>query len=120
MSFSAVGIPYVAGGRDVTGADCYGVAALASRALFGVDLPAHPAADVAADAGWRPVPIGAERAGDFAEMHTIAADGVRLHCGLVMTPGRLLTTTEATGSVVLGYTARRTHGIVRFWRAASR
>lgn len=34
-----IGIPYVARGRSLVGADCWGVVLLASRALFGRELP---------------------------------------------------------------------------------
>lgn len=110
------GIPYAAGGSDWDGADCYGLARIAGAEVFGVALPAVDAA-ITDGGGWRPVADGDERGGDVAEMRTIVDGAERLHCGLVLRPGELLTTSAATGSHIVRYDARRRRGIVRFWRA---
>jgi cell wall-associated NlpC family hydrolase len=111
-----IGIPYRDGGRTRDGADCYGVAAIASLALFGRPLPG-PGEAFAKAANWRPVAIGGEAAGDVAECRTIVDGGEHLHCALVLAPGVILTTTAATGSIRVRYSPRNTLGIIRFWRA---
>lgn len=86
-----VGIPYVEGGRDMRGADCWGVVLLAARRLWGLELPEYfySPADVLAQARdlieretagprWRevPLPVGP------GAVHVFRIKGHETHCGV--------------------------------------
>jgi len=98
-----VGLPYAAGGRDRSGADCWGLCLMVWREVFGLDVPEYggvrwdPASSAEvgaligreAEAGWDPVEPGSERPGDAILMRmrghpihvgVVVADGLMLHC----------------------------------------
>jgi len=110
----ALAIPFVAHGRDRSGADCWGLVTLAYRDLRSVDLPAHHDAyagigpDDARDLraamrgrreGWSPRSMGSELPGDVA---LIRVGRCPVHVGLVIdADARWLTIchTKAAGGV---------------------
>jgi cell wall-associated NlpC family hydrolase len=108
-----VGVPWVDKGRDVTGADCWGLLRLVIRELRGVELPSYSDRYVTAvdrralDAliggemtPWQEIPAGDERALDAVLMR----EGRFLrHVGLVVEPGRLLHVSQGSTSVIERY-----------------
>lgn len=116
-------VPYVEGGRDLRGADCWGLVMLAYRLGRGVELPGHPnlsASDMLAVArtlkagetkaadglgSWRPVAFGDEREFDLAIMTSpVATEGrmrsLQAHCGIVVKPAFVMHTDEIRGRPV--------------------
>lgn len=99
---SYVGIPFRKRGRDRRGADCFGLARMIQREVFGRELPAHstvPSTDTAAaqaaltegrEAGpWRRVERDEARAGDMALMRAELSTDLS-HCGVVVEgPGNI-------------------------------
>lgn len=86
-----VGVPYVALGRSVAGADCWGIVLLAARELFGLDYPEyfyaeseileHACAHIGRETRgphWHSV------AAPFAPgvVHIFRIQGLETHCGL--------------------------------------
>lgn len=95
-----VGIPWLDGGRDAQGCDCWGLLRLTYREVFGVDLPSHRADyGSAADARevaallsasmpqWHPVPFGATDIGDGLLFRLL---GEPCHVGVYVGDGRFL------------------------------
>lgn len=88
-----LGIPYVAGAERPDGADCWGLVRLASRQLFGRELP-----EVGRDGDpWahaqRPSACGWRRVGGRAmpgDVVLLRMPGRTLHCALMVEPGRML------------------------------
>lgn len=110
-----VGIPFVDGGRDRDGCDCYGLVRLILRAEYGIDLPAyadgavcaHERAEVAAlfdlDRQTGPwVPVTRAQAGDVV---LLRVDGHPAHLGLAVDHCRMIHT-RADQSKVEPYTGR--------------
>lgn len=115
-----IGIPWLDGGRDRAGCDCYGLVFLFFRDALGIDLPSYaetPAADLLAGesavdtalAGstWSRVTRGEIRRGDVVLMTGVerGADG-RLrrstrHVGVLIDGATLLHVERGTGSVAL-------------------
>ncbi|MBR9764816.1 MAG: C40 family peptidase [Rhodobacteraceae bacterium] len=106
-----VGIPYVDGGRDVSGLDCWGVLQLVYRERLKVDLPTYgdiSARDlrrIAREIGsasdmwpWADAPVPREM--DVAVM---AAPGRRfpVHVGVVLRGGQLLHSEAASGCCIV-------------------
>lgn len=103
-----VGIPFVDGGRDASGCDCWGLVHLVYRDVLGIDLPAYgeiSAHDVArvteriqedsAGAPWLPV-TGAPRPFDVLVMR-----GKPLHVGVMVDALHVLHVEAATASVIV-------------------
>lgn len=108
-----VGIPWADKGRDVTGADCWGLLWLVMREMRGIALPSYSDQYVTADdrraldaliAGelspWQEIERGAELPFDAVLMR----EGRFLrHVGLVVEPGRLLHVSRNSTSVIERY-----------------
>ena len=120
-----IGIPFVLGGRERTGLDCWGLVRLVLREQFQVDVPSGNATDHAelapndrwrelsaellaerdaASANWLNVARGAERAGDVL---LIRMRGYPLHVAIVIAPSWMLHIEEGIDSVVEDYRSRR-------------
>lgn len=103
-----VGIPFLDGGRDASGCDCWGLVHLVYRDLLGIELPtygeisAHDVARVteriredSAGAPWLPV-TGAPRPFDVLVMR-----GKPLHVGVMVDARHVLHVEAATASVIV-------------------
>lgn len=111
-----VGLPFLEGGRDRAGIDCWGILRLVYAERFGVDLPSFTGAYTLADkqattdlmAGhmgpWREVKDGSEKIGDGLLM---AARRSPSHIGIVVGNGRVLHIESRAGSVIEEYRASR-------------
>jgi len=108
-----VGIPFVDGGRDRSGADCYGIAVLVYDDLLRIPLPSYSGAYVTAtdrqacasliDRGksiWREITPGFEKAFDAVLM---TEGGIVRHIGIVAYPGYVLHTMPGRDSVIEPY-----------------
>lgn len=89
-----VGIPYVAGGRGLDGADCWGTARLYYQRI-GIDLPSYDGPTIPSDheavraaregrSPWRRVDV--PRVGDLGLWKRLR----ELHAGVMVAPGRVL------------------------------
>lgn len=106
-----VGIPFVDGGRDFEGADCWGLLALAYKEEFGIDLPHYTISamdteeviDAMSDSmergEWQPVTQYKE--GDVVAMslHPKYPEMIN-HVGLLVGTASFLHTQEKTGAII--------------------
>lgn len=124
-----VGMPYVAGGRDRDGADCFGLCLIVWRERFGLDVPAYggiawgvddspdvgPIIEDQVRAGWAEIPQGEELPGDGI---LIRMRGHPIHIGVVVAPGLMLHCHDTADAAVEDYTAiqwkRRIIGFYRY------
>lgn len=103
-----VGIPFVDGGRDCSGLDCWGLVSTVYREVLGIDLPtygeisAHDVARVteriredSAGAPWLPV-MGAAQPFDVLVMR-----GRPLHVGVMVDARHVLHVEVETASVIV-------------------
>jgi lipoprotein Spr len=109
-----VGLPFVEGGRDRSGLDCYGLLRLVVNERFDGSVP--PYEGIAFRRGedeellahlmeerirlWTPVRPGDERAGDGILLRVL---GRPIHVGVVVAPGTMLHIEHACDSVVESY-----------------
>lgn len=122
-----LGIPYVLGGRSISGADCYGLVGVVLRDAAGIGLAEVGAydADTAEaiprlfDQGihspeWVPVPLKDHRALDVIHFELV---GIPMHCGIIVEPGVVLHTLKSRASHTIRLEsrrwARRVHGCYR-------
>lgn len=132
-----VGIPFVDGGRDFTGCDCWGLVRLFHLKEFGNQLPAHgetPAADLegtleaigaaAESPTW--VKVENARRGDVVLLYSVDRDrqGKRVvalrHVGVMVDRSRLLHTEIGTNSVTVPINDHQIRGRVHsIWRHSS-
>lgn len=108
---AVVGTPYVHGGRDRDGWDCWATVRACYRDVFHVELPAYtyPERDWPAIAScvdqerpaWQPVPLGAEQPGDVL---LLRLRGLPLHVGLVLGGCDMLHAVRGLGVCVERYT----------------
>ena len=123
-----VGLPYVRHGRDRSGVDCWGLLGLVWREALGRPLPDYEGVDwfdgqkasvIGTDAlayasQFSEIAPGEERLGDGMLMRM---RGHPFHVGLVLSPGWMLHTHEAAGSVIEPYRCHRwEHRISAFYR----
>lgn len=122
-----VGLPYLPGGRDRNGVDCWGLAQMVWREVFGHDLPAYegPAwvPGITDDVGaatrnyaeaFVKVAYGDERCGDGV---VIRMRGYPLHLALIVGDGMMLHIDGSTDSCLEPYTAPRWRSrLVEFYR----
>ena len=91
-----VGLPYVEGGRDWTGTDCWGIVRLYLREAYGIELPSYDGPTIrhdhpdlmaarAGDGPWRQVEV--PRAGDLGLWKRPRRE---LHAGVLVAPGMVL------------------------------
>jgi cell wall-associated NlpC family hydrolase len=124
-----IGIPWRDGGRTFEGCDCYGLAVLVFRQVWGVELPSYAGSytsprerdevaillqDHIPTDGWRLVD-GEQREGDGVVFRLLNAPW---HVGLIVAPGIFLHVEESVGASCLerldGHRwARRLLGIYR-------
>jgi len=109
-----VGLPYLAGGRDRTGLDCFGLCLLVWRERFGLDVPLYGGVtwEVANSAkvgefiegevraGWEPIEAGAEQPGDVVLMRL---RGHPIHVGVVVGCGMMLHCHDTADAAVEDY-----------------
>ncbi|MCE5229002.1 C40 family peptidase [bacterium] len=122
-----VGLPWLAGGRDRSGVDCWGLVRMVLDEQFHVELPlwnecsdpeqsdcAGKAIASHRDGMWREIVAGEEQLGDIVLMQ-VAGDVS--HVGLVLGGGMMLHAHRAAGSVVESYIgprwSRRVRAFVR-------
>ena len=112
---SYVGLPYLAGGKSMTGADCWGMVALILEREMATSLPAYEGplfapgcdrADLAEQAlaysrRFPEVPADQVTLGDVILMRTGRHP---FHCGLILSPGWMLhTEDQANGACIESY-----------------
>ena len=105
-----VGIPFVSGGRDRSGADCYGLVRMVRTEQFGDDLPLfsddYGDADNFAETekllrAQRPLLAGRRaEPPDAGDVCVITVHGLPAHLGIYAGGGYLLHTLKKTGSVL--------------------
>lgn len=109
-----VGLPYLTGGRDRNGVDCWGLMCMVWREQLGRPLPPYEGLDwydgqrprdigsTAIDyaSQFVPVALGEERLGDGV---LIRMRGHPFHLGLVLRPGWMLHTHDGAGAVIECY-----------------
>jgi cell wall-associated NlpC family hydrolase len=118
-------IPFVDGGRDFNGADCWGIIYLVYLHELDIKLPSYGAIgatelravyeQIKTDKigkDWRPITIGEEQIFDVVVMSaTERRDGTlrlaEVHVGLVIEPGRIIHTEEDLGVMCMDF--RTTH-----------
>lgn len=128
MPEGLVGIPYVHEGRELRGADCWGLVYLGLHRL-GIRVPEYleltynpkdlnqqaQALATGAARGWQQVEPAETRRGDVL---LLSLGGLAGHCGLVLRQGMMLHTTSGMTSRLERYTgpayARRIAGFYRF------
>ena len=127
-----VGIPYLSGGRDLDGLDCWGLVLCAAKELFCLDYPIYlgytnaEAQDETEPyfsvrkSDWKHIPVGSEVAGDVIVLYIA---GRPTHCGLVIEKGMMLHTLANHDSVIERYLTRRwitnTEGFYRWSQVAA-
>lgn len=102
-----VGIPFVPGGRDRTGLDCWGLVCLVYREAFGIELDEHPwvpeprdrvpliqSAVFKHDTPWRPMSLDEVALGDVL---LFAVLGHPAHVGLHLSADTMLHAHEGLG-----------------------
>jgi len=104
-----VGVPFVEGGADISGADCYGLVSLVLEDQTGAPLP-RTVAD-AAVFGWHPIPIGEVAAGDVL---LFEHPGGLTHVGLMVTSQSYLETRPGKFSRIARL--RHASGRISVWR----
>ena len=120
-----VGIPFVSGGRNRDGADCYGTAWPASSEQFGGSLPLlsgdYTDADNFAETealmrSRRPLlagrPVETPEAGDVC---VLKFHGLPVHLGICAGGGWMLHTLKGTGSVLQRISDPRLAGRIEGW-----
>jgi len=109
-----VGIPYLAGGRDREGLDCYGLVRLALLELFYVELPAMITGPVSPRCLWRALTTGTNELTSQGQLVPVSAErlprgpliavswhnGIAVHCGLRLGMNLLHTHEQAGASVI--------------------
>jgi len=122
-------VPFLEGGRDLDGWDCYGLCWYVAAEAFGRALPTYSGryttpldyrelrrlVDSERTTSWRDIPLGSEQPGDVMVLRT---RGLPIHVGLVIGEGRILHCERSVGTVVERYTglmwARRILGVHRY------
>jgi cell wall-associated NlpC family hydrolase len=120
-----VGIPFVSGGRDRTGADCYGLVRLVQAEQFGKALPLlsgdYTDADNFAETEkllrlQRPLlaglPVERPETGDVCVLNF---HGLPTHLGIYAGGGRLLHTLKGAGSILQRVSDPHLAGRVEGW-----
>ncbi|MDR1278649.1 MAG: C40 family peptidase [Treponema sp.] len=120
-----VGIPFASGGRDRSGADCYGLARLVRVEQFGDNLPLLSGDYADADnftetealmRARRPllagVPVENPEAGDVC---VLKFHGLPVHLGICVGGGWMLHTLKGTGSVLQRISDPHLAGRVEGW-----
>ena len=115
-------IPFVIGGRDWTGCDCYGLVRLILAEQFGKQIPdyAEGYSELTTDA-LRPIAdaivggvpsdvVTCPRAGDVA---LIALKGYEFHCGVFIDSNTVIHTDRNTGPVIDDIRRSRLFGRVK-------
>lgn len=113
--------------------DCWGLVRAIYAGEYGIDLPAH--ADVVdreeqaevskimaerESIGWLSMARGEEREGDVIRLW-VHRPTQPCHLGVVLTPGRMIHTRRASGSVIERYDVQPwTERVESFWRHESR
>lgn len=103
-----VGIPFMDGGRDRAGCDCWGLVRLVYAEVLGIDLPSYgeiaardvvaatrQIRDASAAAPWVPV------AGPAQPMDVLVMAGRPLHVGVMVDARRVLHVEAATAAVIV-------------------
>lgn len=129
--FVYLAVPYVRGGRDLRGWDCYGLYYHLMRMHHGTDVGSYSddyphtegkASDEAVSGvlgryahRWQRVELGSEQAGDGI---VFVIGGQPLHCGYVLTPGTMLHAMKGKGTTVERYDSpawvKRIEGIYKW------
>lgn len=120
-------VPFVDGGRDMAGADCWGLVRMVLKDMAGVEVPAYGdisatelaavARQMTADAAgplW--VPVAEPKELDVVGMRWFAKEGIG-HVGIMIDGRRMLHSEDGTGPVVVDighYSIKRR--IVKFVR----
>jgi len=126
-----IGVPYVSGGRDPGGWDCWGVVHYVSRHVFDRELPSYADYNDASErdevgpifqrealVDW--LPVSEEQPGDVVVFRIL---GLPTHCGLVIDPPLMLHCLKGRATVLESYRAllwrNRIEGFYR-WPMAAR
>ena len=120
-----VGLPYQTHGRSLEGVDCWGLVWLAAWHLYGLRLPSYTSC-YTPKAGflemeqvidnsienWERVEGRQEKEGDVA---LLRLRGRPVHCGLVVSRGKVLHIKEGMGSILERYHQRlKVYGFYRY------
>lgn len=123
-----VGLPYLPGGRDRAGIDCWGLYSLIMREQFGMELPAYEGPTWGSRASGRGIRAAAEeyakqftpieaseaRLGDAILIRTF---GMPIHLGMVVGRDLMLHAEEYQNSVIARYNSPQwASRIVSFFR----
>lgn len=106
-----VGLPFVEGGRIWPRLDCWGLVVNVMREVGGIELPQLEWLNVsslhairrevaASSKSWVEVPIAAA---ELLDVLVIKSFGLPIHVGIVVKPGYVLHTEEATGCVCVPF-----------------
>lgn len=122
-----IGVPYLDGGRSMSGWDCYGLYVFVLAEMLGVAVPSYrdtyssaeddreAARALAQRADWQRVPVGTEREGDGL---VFVVRQVPVHCGYVLERGKMLHTLRGRDTCIERYDSpawnRRLEGIYRW------
>lgn len=123
-----VGLPYLPGGRDRAGIDCWGLYSLIMREQFGLELPPYEGPVWAAGSSGRGIVRAAEAyASQFTRIEAadtrlgdailLRAMGLPIHIGMVVGNGLMLHAEEYQNSVIARYNSPQwASRIVSFFR----
>jgi cell wall-associated NlpC family hydrolase len=120
-----VGIPFLSGGRDRNGADCYGLARLVRAEQFGDRLPLlsddYADADNFAETekllrSQRPLLAGTRtESPEIGDLCVIRFHGLPVHLGIYAGGGWMLHTLKGTGSVLQRISDPQLAGRIEGW-----
>jgi len=122
-----IGIPYKDRGRDVSGADCWGLVRMIYQDELQITLPSYDgdylSSEEAEEIGrlvnrergsWREIPRGEEQEGDIIVLRLMRCP---MHVGVIYKPGMMIHLLRGCNAVAEAYTSRlwtnRIHCILR-------
>ncbi len=113
-----IGIPYIEGGRDSKGADCYGLLRLIYQEQFGIEIPEYSHVAWVKDCDekqlesdiedrkqeWQLIDSGSEKIGDCI---LLKIAGVPIHLGMVVASGVMVHCARGHDSAIERYDSNK-------------